>query len=186
MSAKTLTHAAAARYASAIFELAQENKCLKKVENDLSLIRSTVEKNNDFQRFVHSAILSRNQQIGALKALGKKLKLEGLTINTLCLMASKRRLFAVKSMVEQFELLLSKFRREVMVAVTSSQKLSKSQENDIRKIFEKHTNTKVILQVDEDSTLIGGLVIKVGSSVIDSSIKSQLINVENKMKEVGI
>ena len=186
MSSKTLTHAAAARYASAIFELAQEKNCLKKVEADLKLIMLILEENHDFHKFVHSAIFSRKQQIDVLKVLGKKLALENLTTDTLCLMASKRRLFAVKSMAERFEMLASNYRGEVKVAVTSSCKLTKHQENKIRKVFEEQTNTKVILKTNEDPTLIGGMVIKVGSSLIDSSIKSQLINVENKMKEVGI
>ncbi len=186
MSAKTLTNAAAKRYANAIFELAQESNLLKKVEADLGLIKSICDENYDFQRFILSAIFSRQQQIEVLKALGKKLDLESLTVDSLCLMASKRRLFAVKTMIEQFDLLVSNFRGEVKIVVTSSRKLSKSQENEIKDVFEKQTKSKIILQVNEDSTLIGGLVVRVGSSLIDSSIKSQLINVENKMKEVGI
>ena len=186
MSTRTLTNAAAARYASAIFELAQEKNCLKKVEADLNLVMSILEENPDFQTFVHSAILSRKQQIDVLKVLGNKLALESLTIDTLCLMAAKRRLFAVKSMAERFEMLSSNFRGEVKVAVTSSCKLSEIQATKIKKVLEEQTNIKVMLQINEDPSLIGGLVIRVGSSLIDTSIKSQLINIENKMKEVGI
>ena len=83
-------------------------------------------------------------------------------------------------------MLSSNFRGEVKVAVTSSCKLSENQATKIKKVLEEQTNIKVMLQINEDPSLIGGLVIRVGSSLIDTSIKSQLINIENKMKEVGI
>ena len=101
-------------------------------------------------------------------------------------MASKRRLFAIEEMAEEFKRLSALRRAELTVHVKSASKLNKKQENKIREIFEKATKNTVILNVMEDEALIGGLVIKVGSSLIDSSIKSQLISLENIMKEVSL
>ena len=186
MSAKTLTDSAASRYASAIFELALETKGLDKVESDLDVVANIYESNEDFRKVVKSAIFSREQQVGVIRALGKKVKLSDLTINSICLMAQKRRLFSVESMVEHFKRLASAYRGEIKVNITSASKLSKSQEEEIRNFFEEETKSSVILNIEQDETLIGGLLIKVGSNLIDSSIRSQLINVENKMKEVGL
>ncbi len=99
MSAKTLTDSAASRYASAIFELAIETKSLDKAESDLDVVANIYESNGDFRKVVKSAIFSREQQVGVIKSLGKKIKLSDLTINSLCLMAQKRRLFSIESMV---------------------------------------------------------------------------------------
>ena len=186
MSAKTLTDSAASRYASAIFELAIETKSLDKAESDLDLVANIYESNGDFRKVVKSAIFSREQQVGVIKALGKKIKLSDLTIKSLCLMAQKRRLFSIESMVEHFKRLASDHRGEIKVNITSASKLSRSQEDEIRNFFEEETKSSVILNIKQDESLIGGLLIKVGSNLIDSSIRSQLINVENKMKEVGL
>ena len=91
-----------------------------------------------------------------------------------------------KRQVEHFKRLASDHRGEIKVNVTSASKLSRSQEDKIRNFFEEETKSSIILNIKEDQSLIGGLLIKVGSSLIDSSIRSQLINVENKMKEVGL
>ncbi len=186
MTTKTLTDSAASRYASAIFDLSIEEKSLDKTESDLDLVKDIYGSNEDFRKVVKSPIFSREQQVRVIKSLGKKIKLSNLIINSLCLMASKRRLFSIVSMVEQFKRLAASHRGELKVSILSASKLSSSQEEQIRKLFEDETKSSVILDIKEDQSLIGGLLIKVGSTVIDSSIKSQLINVENKMKEVGL
>ena len=186
MSANTLTDGAAARYANALFELSLENDQLSSVESGLDRILEIYRQNADFKKVTKSAIFSRAEQIRALRSVGKKIKTPDLLLSTLCLMASKRRLFAIEEMAEEFKRLSALRRAELTVHVKSASKLNKKQENKIREIFEKATKNTVILNVMEDESLIGGLVIKVGSSLIDSSIKSQLISLENIMKEVSL
>ena len=175
----------AQRYASAVFEIAKEAKNVKEIEGDLDNLAQALADSDDFRNLIHSPIYTRDQQGAAITAIAKKMGLSGTMTNTLALMATKRRLFVVPQLVKALRELIAEDKGEVTAEVTSAKALTKAQSDKLAKTLKAQTGKDVSLQATVDESLIGGLIVKVGSKMIDTSIRSKLANLQNAMKEVG-
>jgi F-type H+-transporting ATPase subunit delta len=174
------------RYATALFELAQEDGQLDAVEAHLRQLAQALEESADFATLVSSPLYSREEQAGALAALCKAMKIGAPTGNLLALMASKRRLFALGDVIKGFNALLADKRGVVPVEVRAARALSAAQRKALEEALAQATGSKVALDLAVDKSLIGGLVVKVGSKMIDSSIRSKLSQLQTAMKEAAI
>lgn len=175
----------AARYATAIFELAKEGKSLKALESDVDALDASLADSSDFTTLIQSPLYSREEQGQAIAAIAAKMNLSSIVASTLGLMAEKRRLFVLPQLVATLRQLIADEKGEVTAEVASAKKLTKAQEGALAKTLKASFGKDVKLNVTVDDALIGGLVVKVGSKMIDTSIRSKLDNLQNAMKEVG-
>ena len=175
----------AARYATAVFETAREEKSLKKLEADLASLEAVLADSEDFRNLIGSPIYSRQQMTDAVAALAKKMGLTKLMANTLGLMATNRRLFVLPQLVVALNKLIADEKGEVAAEVTAAKALTKAQQDALAKTLKAAVGKDVNVKLAVDESLIGGLVVKVGSKMIDTSIRSKLANLQNAMKEVG-
>lgn len=175
----------AARYAAALFELALEAKALAALEADLDALSETLDASADLRGLIASPILSRAAQAGAIAAVAKKMQLSGLTAQTLALMAEKRRLFVLPQLIAALRAMIAAEKGEVTAEVTSAKALTKAQADALSKSLKARFGKTVKLNTAVDESLIGGLVVKVGSKMIDTSIRAKLASLQNAMKEVG-
>ena len=175
----------AARYATAVFELAKEAKKLPALEKDLDALSAALEESTDFGELITNPVYTRDQIAAAVAAIGKKMKLTPIVASTLGLMAQKRRLFVLPQLVATIKGMIADEKGEVSAEVTSAKALTKAQTDKLAKTLKASVGKDVIVNVAVDESLIGGLIVKVGSKMIDSSIKSKLSNLQNAMKEVG-
>jgi F-type H+-transporting ATPase subunit delta len=175
----------AGRYATALFELALESKKLKNVEADLNKFKGLLEGSADLQRLVRSPVFTAEDQGRGVAAIAKKAKISGITANFLSLIAQNRRLFAVGDMIRAFSVLVAMHRGEVSADVTSPGKLSADQIKALKASLKAAIGQDVQLTTHVDPALLGGLVVKVGSRMIDTSLRTKLDNLQYAMKEVG-
>lgn len=175
----------AERYATAVFDIAQENNTLDGLESGINDLQSALDESEDFRALMSSPMLSREEQGAAISAISQKMGLDGMLANTLQLMASKRRLFVLPQLVAALQRKLSEARGEVTADVVSATKLSDSQAKMLTAALAEAAGKKITLNATVDETLIGGLVVKMGSKMIDTSIRSKLGALQNAMKEVG-
>lgn len=175
----------AARYATAVFELAREAKKLKALETDVAVLDAALADSAEFRALITSPVYSRAEQGTAIAALAKKMKLTPSMAGTLGLMASKRRLFALPQLTAALRATIADEKGEVTAEVTAAKAMTKAQQDKLAKSLTTAVGKTVKINLAVDETLIGGLVIKVGSKMIDSSIKSRLNALQNSMKEVG-
>ena len=175
----------AARYATAVYDLAKDGKKVKAIEADLGTLSDAMADSSDFNALIHSPIYSREEQGTAIAALAKKMKLSPIMANTLALMATKRRLFVLPQLVVALRAAIATDNGEVTADVTSAKALTKTQSDSLSKTLKAKLGKTVTINATVDETLIGGLVVKVGSKMIDTSIRSKLNSLQNAMKEVG-
>lgn len=184
-SSASLTSGVAGRYATALFEIAKDAKALDKVEADLSAVQAALAESPDLRGMIASPVFSREDQGNAIRALAAKMDLGPEVTNTLRLMAQNRRLFVVPGLVAQVKALIADARGEVTAEVTTARPLTKEQTEALKDSLKSSVGKDVKLSVTVDEGLIGGLVVKVGSRMIDTSIRSKLASLQNVMKEVG-
>ena len=175
----------AARYATAVFELAKEGKKLKAIETDVDALAAAMDESADFRDLIHSPVYSRAQQEDAVTALAKQMKLSPVVGNTLALMAQNRRLFVLPQLVSTLRAMISEHKGEMTADVVAAKALTKTQEAALAKSLKASVGKDVKINATVDETLIGGLIVKVGSKMIDTSIRSKLAALQNTMKEVG-
>jgi F-type H+-transporting ATPase subunit delta len=175
----------AGRYATALFELALEGKALDPVADDLGRFTEALDASSDLARLVKSPVFSAGEQTKALAAILDKLKLEGLARNFLLLLAKNRRLFAATDTIRAYRGLLARHRGETSASVTSASKLTESQVTALKQALKAALDKEVALEQRIDPTLLGGLVVKVGSRMIDTSLRTRLNSLKIAMKEVG-
>lgn len=175
----------AARYATALFELAKEDKGLKALEADADALGAALAASPDLAAMISSPVISRDEQGAAIAAIAKKMKLSALTTNTLALMAQNRRLFVLPQLVADVLARIAAEKGEVTAEVTSAAALSADQAKKLAATLKARVGKDVKLKTAVDESLIGGLVVKLGSTMIDTSVKSKLAALQNAMKEVG-
>jgi F-type H+-transporting ATPase subunit delta len=175
----------ASRYATAIFELAKEDKALKTLESDIDALDAALKESHDFRELIASPVYSREQQATAVTAIAKKAGLSQIVTNTLALMAGNRRLFVLPQLVRELRDRIAAEKGEVTAEVTAAKALTKAQEEKLAKTLKASVGKDVKISMAVDESLIGGLVVKVGSRMIDTSIRSKLAALQNSMKEVG-
>ncbi|MGH7040254.1 MAG: F0F1 ATP synthase subunit delta [Stellaceae bacterium] len=175
----------AERYAAALFELADERRALDPVAADLRALRAMIASSPDLVRLVRSPILSRDEQGRALSALAERAGLTPLVRDFLGVVARNRRLFAVPAMIEAYLQKLAARRGEVTAQVSAAQPLSEAQRQRLGDELRRALGRRVAVEVKVDRTLLGGLVVKVGSRMIDGSLKSRLARLQRTMKGPG-
>lgn len=180
----SISSGASKRYAKAIFALAKEEKKLESLTADLSSIEDALEVSDDLNQLILSPVYNRLEQESAILAISDKMGLSGLMKNSLGLLAVKRRLNILPSLIEEVKIYIAEDKGEVTVNVTSASVLSEAQTQDLTKSLEKTIGKEIKIETSIDESLIGGLIVKVGSKMIDSSIRSKLTNLQNIMKEV--
>ncbi len=181
----TLTAGAAGRYATALFEIAKDAGNIAAVESDLDQLQAAINESSDLQAVLASPIYSRDEQAGVLAAITKKMGLGSVVSNTVALMAANRRLFVLGDMISQVKALAADDRGEITAEVQSAKKLTETQSKALAAALKKSIGKTVKVNVNVDENLIGGLIVKVGSVMVDSSLRSKLNNLQNVMKEVG-
>lgn len=172
------------RYATALFDLADERKSLDQVAEDLRRLRAMLAESAELRRLVRSPILSRADQGRAITAVADSAGLTALTRNFLSLVAQNRRLFAVPAMIDAFLARLAARRGEMTAEVVAAQALTSSQLDAVNEQLRKAMGSKVAVEVRVDPALLGGLVVKVGSRMVDASLRSKLHRLQLAMKGV--
>jgi F-type H+-transporting ATPase subunit delta len=175
----------AGRYATALFEIAKHDKGLDQVEADIAALEAALAESADLRSMIASPMHSREEQGRAIAAVAAKMGLGKTVSNTLGLMAANRRLFVVPGLLSQIKALIADDRGEVTAEVISAKPLTKAQTESLAGTLKASVGKDVTLDVTVDEDLIGGLVVKVGSRMIDTSIRSKLAKLQNAMKEVG-
>ncbi|SLN57192.1 ATP synthase subunit delta [Pseudoruegeria aquimaris] len=175
----------ASRYATAVFDLAKEAGKLPEFESNIADLESALQDSADLRDLISSPLYSREQQEAAITAVAKAMDLRPNLQNALGLMARKRRLFVLPQFIAALKALIAEEKGEVTADVVAAKKLTKAQEEALAKALKETVGKDVNLNVAVDSSLIGGLVVKVGSKMIDTSIRSKLNQLQNSMKEVG-
>lgn len=177
----TLVEGVAGRYASALFELAKENSTIPQVEKDLLGFQKLLDESADLKRMVRSPVISSEDQTKALGAILAKVGTGGLAANFLKLISENRRLFAVEDMIKAYRALSAKARGEVTAEVTSAVALNDAQTAALKETLKASVGKDVALNARVDPSLLGGLVVKVGSRMIDSSLKTKLQNLKSTL-----
>jgi F-type H+-transporting ATPase subunit delta len=174
----------AGRYATALFELARDEKAIDAVKADLERFEAMVADSQDFARLVRSPVFSANEQLKALSSVLDKAGIGGLASNFLKLLTRNRRLFAVRHVIKAFRLLVARYKGEVTAEVTVAETLTEKHTEALKSALKSVTGGKAIdLAVTIDPTIIGGLVVKLGSRMVDSSLRTKLNSIKFAMKE---
>ncbi len=183
-SHKAIVSGISGRYAVALYELALESKALEAVESDLSTLKAMLDESADLRDLVASPLYSRDQQTAAIEAVAKAAKLGDLTVKFLGVLAANRRLGALGSTIAAFEKLTAHHRGEVRASVVSARKLTKTQLGNLEKKLKLAVGQDILIDASVDESLLGGLTVKVGSRLIDDSLKTKLDNLAIAMKGV--
>jgi F-type H+-transporting ATPase subunit delta len=172
----------AGRYAAALFELAKDQKQLDQVAGDLESFERMLDGSDELRRLVRSPVISAEDQARALSALLGKAQIGGLTANFFALIARNRRLFAAADMIKGFRALLARERGEVNADVISAHPLTPEQVTLLSDSLKAQVGKNVKIATRVDPNLLGGLIVKVGSRMIDSSLRTKLDNLKVAMK----
>ena len=184
-SDKAIVSGISGRYALALFDLANESKALDKVEADLTELSTALVESEDLRSLVSSPIYGRAEQSAAVAAVSKVVKLGDLTTKFLGVLATNRRLSILSGVIADFGRLTSHHRGEVTAQVTSAYDLTSAQLKELNKKLKASVGRDVAIDAVVDESLLGGLVVKVGSLMVDSSLKTKLDNLAIAMKGVG-
>lgn len=175
----------AERYATAVFSIAQETDALAALESNVDDLAAALDASDDLRELMVSPVHSRDVQEQAITAVAAKMGLSQTFQNVLALMAQKRRLFVVPQMVAQLRAMIADAKGETTAEVVSAKELTKKQAKALADTLKAQVGRDVKIEATVDEALIGGLVVKVGSKMIDTSIRSKLNSLQNAMKEVG-
>ena len=175
----------AARYATAMFELAQDDGALDALEGDIAALDTALADSDDLRDLIASPIYGRDETEAAIGAVASAMGLGQITTNTLRLMAQKRRLFILPALLAEVRALIAAHKGEVAADIVSARSLTDAQKAALQEALSASVGRDVKLNATVDESLIGGLVVKVGSRMIDTSIKAKLLTLKNTMKEVG-
>lgn len=177
----------AARYASALLETAAEAgaAAIDQVENDLNRFDALVKESADLQRLVRSPVFSADEQFAAVTAILDRSGISGLAANFLKLVASRRRLFAVQQMIAAYKALVAARKGVVRADVTLASQPSDQVVADLKQALRDVAGGDVDLHVKIDPSIIGGVIVKLGSRMLDASLRNKLNSIRLAMKEVG-
>lgn len=173
------------RYATALFELAREDKSIDAVKADLDKFDAMLAESPELVRLVRSPVFSADTQGKALAVVLNKAGIGGTTANFLKVLAANRRLFAVADVIRAFRALVAKFKGEATAEVTVAEKLNDKNLDALRAALKSVTGKDITLDVKVDPSIIGGLVVKLGSRMVDTSLRTKLNSIKHAMKEAG-
>ena len=173
------------RYATALFALAEERGELDAVERDLHALRAMLAGSGDLRALTRSPLFRRADQGRALQAIAASAGFGRLTGQFLGLVAQKRRLFALGGMIDAFDTLFDRKRRRTRVEVVTAEPLESGQWSALAGALRAAGGGEIVLDAGTDARLIGGMVVRIGSRMIDSSIRSRLERARLAMREAG-
>ncbi|MBN9051594.1 MAG: F0F1 ATP synthase subunit delta [Rhizobiales bacterium] len=174
----------AGRYANALFELARDEKKLDAVKADLEAFDALIANNKDLERLVRSPVYGADDQLKALSAILDKAGIGGLAANFLRVLTTNRRLFAVREVIRDYKALVAHNKGEVTAEVTVAEPLNDKNMDALKSAIKSVTGGKDIdFNVKVDPAIIGGLIVKVGSRMVDSSLRTKLNSIKFAMKE---
>lgn len=183
MADEPIVSGMAGRYATALFELAQEEKALDSVLADLSRFDALLKESADLTRLVRSPVFKSEEQAKALQAVLAKAGISGLSAKFLNMVTKNRRLFAVGQVIGAFRAIVSRHKGEARAEVTVAEKLSDEHLNALKDALKSATKKDVALDVSVDPSILGGMKVKLGSRMIDASLKTKLNSIRIAMKE---
>ncbi len=172
----------AGRYASALFELAREDGKVAEVEGDLAKFQALCDESADFVQMIRSPVISSDDQEKALASVLAKAGVGMLTVNFFKLLAKNRRLFAASDIVRDFQSLAARARGEVRAEVTAATPLSEAQVANLKAALKSSVGKDVTLVQRVDPVILGGLIVKMGSRMVDSSLKTKLESMKIALK----
>lgn len=175
----------AGRYATAVFDLALEGGEIASIEADVGALQALLDDSADLRDLIASPVVTRDDQGRAISAIAGQMALTQTMQNTLALMAQKRRLFVLPQLLEALAARIAEEKNEVTAEVSAPKALTKAQSEKLAKTLSANFGKTVKIRASVDEELIAGLVIRVGSKMIDTSIRSRLAALQNSMKEVG-
>jgi F-type H+-transporting ATPase subunit delta len=175
----------AGRYATALFELARDEKSVDSVKADLDRFDAMVAESSDLARLVRSPVFTADAQTKALSAVLDKAGIGGIPAKFLKVLTANRRLFAVGDVIRTFRTLVARFKGEATAEVTVAEQLSDKNLEALKVALKSVTGKDVDLRVKVDPAIIGGLVVKLGSRMVDSSLRTKLNSIKHAMKEAG-
>ncbi len=175
----------AERYASALFELARDESAIERIEGELGQFSRMLDESADLRRLVQSPVFSAEEQERAIGAIADQAGISGLTGNLVRLVARNRRLFALPGIIKAFREMAARARGEVTAEVASAHPLSDAQVAALKEALKQKLGKDVTLEARVNPALLGGLVVKVGSRMIDTSLRTRLMSVKTQLKGVG-
>ena len=170
------------RYATALFELARDGKMIDAVEASLTTLRAAIDQSADFKALTTSPLIARGAATKAVAAVAKQLKIDPTTANFLGVLAENRRLGQLPAVIRAFRQLAASHRGETTAEVTSAHPLDDDQVAALKQSLRQRLGREVSVDLSVDPSLLGGLVVRIGSQMIDSSIKTRLNSLAHKMK----
>ncbi len=173
----------AGRYAIALFDLARDGGAIDAVKADLDRFDAMVAESADLNRLVRSPVFSTDQQLQALSAVLDKAGIGGLTAKFLKLVLSNRRLFAARDMIKAYRKLVADHKGEATAEVTVAEELKGDHLDTLRSALKSVSGKDVDLNIKVDPSIIGGLVVKLGSRMVDTSLRTKLNAIRHAMKE---
>ena len=180
---KGFSDISANRYSLALFELASETSVLPHVEQNSFAFLNLISNDNEFNNLIKYPTISRDTLMNVINRIAENSKLEFLFKNFLNFLITKRRFFYVQKILKSFNEICSEKRGEVKAEIKSAKKLTQEEINKITEDLSNNFKSKIKLNYNHDQSLIGGLIIQVGSTMIDTSIKNKLQQIENRMVE---
>lgn len=175
----------AGRYAIALFELGQEAKTLEKIAQDVATLSSLLGSSADLRGLTLNPVFSSEEKGRAMAAVIKAAELDKLVANFVGVIANNGRLDHLENIITEFNRIFAHHKGEVSASVITAQKLTKAQLDALKNKLKSMVGSDVTVDTDVDESLLGGMIVKIGSSMIDSSLKTKLANLEESMKEVG-
>ena len=182
-AAEPMVSGMAGRYATALFDLAKDGNAIDAVQADLKRFDALVAESADLDRLVRSPVFSTVEQLAALGAVLEQANIGGLTANFLKLITTNRRLFAVRDMARAFEKLVAEHKGEATAEVTVAETLKDEHLDALRAALKSVSGKDVDLKIKVDPAIIGGLVVKLGSRMVDTSLRTKLNAIRHAMKE---
>jgi F-type H+-transporting ATPase subunit delta len=180
-----ITSGMAGRYATALFELALEQRAVDAVKGDLERFDALIAESDDLNRLVRSPVFGADEQARALGGVLDKAGIGGVAANFLKLVTRNRRLFAVRQIIKAYRALVARHKGEVTAQVTVAEKLSDAHLAALKDALKQVTKQDVQLDVQIEPAIIGGLVVKLGSRMVDTSLRTKLNAIKHAMKEAG-
>lgn len=181
----SLSSSVAGRYAQALFDIVRQDGGVDALADEVASLGETLANSAELRTALASPVLTRDQQTGVIRAVAQKMNLSPLLSNTLALMADNRRLFAVPALVKALQAMIADARGEATADVVSAQALTAEQSERLARTLSEKSGRSVKLNATVDESLIGGMIVKMGSKMIDTSVRSRLSSLQNTMKEVG-
>jgi len=170
-------------FSQALYELASENNCLEEIESQIQGILSLMEKSTDFNNLIKDPTINASEQLSTIDMISKKANFHSLLIKFLIFITTKRKLFYLNTISKDFLKICSYLRGELVAEIKSAKKLKDEELNKIKDELSKNFNKKIKIQYQYDPSLLGGLIVKIGSVMIDNSLNNKLNKIKNSMIE---